>query len=528
MDAFFRRAQGEKKMTRLRLFRLENGMIFSNLVANMIGVCVVMFLTQDFFSSFPPQISLLGDQIDCLFIPSAIVFGMGAGLIYEIPIRRFLYLRYRQVSEEGTLRQRACRWLLNEPFFLIAVDLFIWFVAAFIYPLVFWLHHADAYILEHAFFVSIYTGLITTTVAFFVFEFVLQRRIIPYFFPQGGIYQMPGTIRITIRTRLFALLFACNLVPFASLLNAAYGSHISGMENPEQALETLRIAVLAQSLIFMAVGVWITFLVGGNLARPLREIIRVLKNVRHGRFDGSVRVTSNDEVGYTGDVINEMTAGLKERDFIKETFGKYVTTEIRDEILSGNVSLDGERKEVTVLFADLRSFTPLVASTPPKDMVRMLNNYFTEMEKAIHAYHGLILQFIGDEIEAVFGAPLHRSDHPVLAARAALTMRDRLRALNQRLVREGYESLKHGVGIHTGEVLAANIGSPERLSYALVGETVNLASRLQGLTKRFKKDIILSEQTRQYLGDSFSVEELPRTDVKGVAQPVGVFALSPP
>ncbi len=233
----------------------------------------------------------------------------------------------------------------------------------------------------------------------------------------------------------------------------------------------------------------------------------------------------NDEIGYTGDVINEMTVGLKERDFIKETFGKYVTAEIRDEILSGNVSLDGERKEVTVLFADLRNFTPMVAATPPKEMVRMLNDYFTEMEKAIHAHDGLILQFIGDEIEAVFGAPLYRSDHPAQAARAALTMTVRLTDLNRRLVQEGSPTLRHGIGIHTGEVLAANIGSPERLSYALVGDTVNLASRLQGLTKQFETDIIISEQTRAHLDDTFSIQELPRTEVKGVAEPVRVYAL---
>ncbi len=515
-------------MNRRQLFRMENAMILSNLMANMIGVGVVMFLTQGFFHSSPREFGLLGRQVDCVFLPCAILFGMGTAILYELPIRRFLHLRYREKPQAESIQEKAQRRLLNEPFFLIGVDFFIWCAAAVIYPFVFWLHRADPYIMAHAFFVSLYTGLITTTVAFFVFEFVLQRRIIPYFFPEGGIYKMSGTIRITIRTRLFALLFACNLVPFASLLNAAYGSPLAGIDSPEQALETLRVAILAQSLIFMVVGIWITFLVSGNLARPLREIIRVLKDVRHGRFEGFVRVTSNDEIGYTGDVINEMTVGLKERDFIKETFGKYVTAEIRDEILSGNVSLDGERKEVTVLFADLRNFTPMVAATPPKEMIRMLNDYFTEMEKAIHAHHGLILQFIGDEIEAVFGAPLYLSDHPAQAARAALTMNDRLAALNRRLVQEGSPTLRHGIGIHTGEVLAANIGSPERLSYALVGDTVNLASRLQGLTKQFETDIIISEQTRAHLDDTFSIQELPRTEVKGVAEPVGIFALSPP
>ena len=233
-----------------------------------------------------------------------------------------------------------------------------------------------------------------------------------------------------------------------------------------------------------------------------------MKEIRHGRFDKKVRVTSNDEIGYTGDVINEMTEGLKERDFVKETFGKYVTEEIRDEILSGKMSLDGELKEVTVLFADLRNFTPM------------------EMDEAIKQYHGLVLQYIGDEIEAVFGAPLFRKDHPVMAVKAAQEMRKRLLAVNQGLEKRGYPPLAHGIGIHTGEVLAANIGSPDRLSYALVGDTVNLASRLQGLNKEFGTEIIISATTRAGINGKFPLKELPAARVKGKSSTVQIFALA--
>ncbi len=113
-------------------------------------------------------------------------------------------------------------------------------------------------------------------------------------------------------------------------------------------LQELRAALLDQALIFIVVGLWVTYLVSSNLTRPLLQIIKVLREVREGRFDEKVRVTSNGEIGYTGDLINEMSEGLRERDFIKDIFGKYVTQEIRDEILAGKVSLEGELKEVTV------------------------------------------------------------------------------------------------------------------------------------------------------------------------------------
>jgi adenylate cyclase len=278
-------------------------------------------------------------------------------------------------------------------------------------------------------------------------------------------------------------------------------------------------------MIFIGVGVWLVFLVSSNMTRPLEEIVRVLRGVRNGQFEDKVRVTSNDEIGYTGDVINEMTEGLKERDFIKEVFGKYVSKEIRDEILSGKVTLDGELRHVTVLFADLRDFTPMVETTPPKEVVKIINSYFREMEEAISHHYGLVIQYIGDEIEAVFGAPIYQRDHAVSAVQAALDMKQRLKRVNRELKQRGFPPLFHGIGIHTGEVLAANIGSPERLSYALVGDTVNLASRVQGLNKELGTEILITGATRVALNGDFSLKELPATRVKGKSGLIELYAV---
>ncbi|MCX5878905.1 MAG: adenylate/guanylate cyclase domain-containing protein, partial [Deltaproteobacteria bacterium] len=302
-------------------------------------------------------------------------------------------------------------------------------------------------------------------------------------------------------------------------------SSFQSRRDPVEILEQLQTTIISETLIFMGVGIWLVYLVSSNMTRPLQETVRVLQQIRNGQFENKVRVTSNDEIGYTGDVINEMTEGLKERDFIKEVFGKYVSKEIRDEILSGKVTLDGELRQVTVLFADLRNFTPLVETTPPKEVVKVINSYFKEMDEAINHHHGLVIQYIGDEIEAVFGAPIYRNDHPVLAVRAALEMKERLRGVNRELNRRGYPALFHGIGIHTGEVLAANIGSPERLSYALVGDTVNLASRVQGLNKEFGTEILITTATRAALNGDFSLRELPATPVKGKSGLVELYAV---
>ncbi len=214
---------------------------------------------------------------------------------------------------------------------------------------------------------------------------------------------------------------------------------------------------------------------------------------------------------------------------LKDTFGKYVAKEVRDEVLSGRIPLDGEKKNVTILFSDLRNFTPMTESLDPKVVIKIMNSYFKQMAEAIRGQGGLVLQFIGDEIYAVFGAPMPRPDHPPRAFRAGLEMRRRLVDLNKEFVEKGWPSLRHGIGIHTGDALAANIGSPDRLSYLLVGDTINIASRLQSLTKEVGTEMIISAATHARLTDTeltaIELRKLPPKHLRGKSLLVEIFAV---
>jgi adenylate cyclase len=511
-------------MNRIDRFRIRNAMLIANLISNAVGIVVVNLLGRVSFSTLPDEILGVLDRTNWWFIPTSILIPWGLTLLYERPIRKHIQEFLWGEEPEAQAAVAARRRLLNEPFFLIVTDFAMWVVAAWIYPKAALDAGAGPDLIQGIMARCLLTGLITVTVAFFVFEFVLQRRVAPYLFPDGRLYAVPGTKRVRIRTRLVGLLFACNLVPFfAVLISLMPASNIQS--GPGEMPSAAWGGVLAQVVIFMGVGVWLTFLVSSNLTRPLQEIVRVLQRVRRGDFQGRIRVTTNDEIGYTGDVINEMTRGLREREVIKETFGKYVTDEVRDEILSGKVPLDGELREVTVLFADLRGFTPLSERLPPKDVVKILNQYFREMEETIRRHRGLVLQYIGDEIEAVFGAPVRVEDHASRATHAAQEMTTRLRSLNEALVQQGYPALSHGIGIHTGEVVAASIGSPDRLSYTLVGDTVNLASRLQELNKALGTEVILSGATRERLGRGIPLKALPPQRVKGRSQVVEIYTV---
>ena len=247
-----------------------------------------------------------------------------------------------------------------------------------------------------------------------------------------------------------------------------------------------------------------------------------VEKIRKGDYSVRVPVVSNDEIGMLGDAGNRMIRGLADREMIRTAFGKYVTPEIRDEILSGRIPLEGERREATVLFADLRNFTPFVENNTPEEVISGMRKYFTAMHKAIRKHKGVVLQFVGDEIETVFGIPIPFEDHADAALKAALDMRRALETLNEERNSQGKPAFAHGIGIHSGFVLAGNSGSDEQSAYALIGNTVNIASRIQGLTKKLGYDILVSQETVDRLKENYPMEVQSPRSIKGYSKPVVV------
>jgi sigma-B regulation protein RsbU (phosphoserine phosphatase) len=305
-------------MTRRIYYRVKNAMLFSILVSNLVGVAIVQFFTQRSASMLSPDIARLAKQIDLFFLPASFMIPLALILVYERPIRVYLKGCYKQRPLSEALVLKARRKVLNEPFFLIGLSFCMWMSAAVIYPSVFWAHGAGPLVVRSALLRSLYTGLITITVGFFVLEFHQQRTVTPYFFPEGGLFRIPRTLRIRIRTRLTAFLFACNIIPLISILLDVHGK-LLGDEALSKAPEQFQLNLTFEIGVFVTVGIWLTFLVSSNLTKPLQEITQVLRKVQNGLFETKVRVTSNDEIGYVGDVINAMTDGLTERDRIKQS-----------------------------------------------------------------------------------------------------------------------------------------------------------------------------------------------------------------
>ncbi len=376
--------------------------------------------------------------------------------------------------------------------------------------------------------ISVIAGFAATAFMFFAAERQWRRQL-PDFFPDGGLTRVGGVPRLPVRVRLLVVFVMISVIPVAVLGVMARNRARQALAAPADSADAI-IATMLVSVVFLAVAaivvsVTLAVAVSRSVAEPLARLEAVMVEVEQGRFDVRAPVVSNDEIGRLTEGFNRMVRGLGEREFLRETFGKYVSAEIRDEILAGRIALQGEPREVTILFADIRDFTPWVEASDPREVVRDLNAYFTEMETAIRAHGGLVVQYIGDEIEAVFGAPVARPGHAEQAVRAALEMRQRLAAWNAARATAGRVLLRNGIGIHTGTVLAGNIGSADRLSYALVGDSVNLASRLQSLTKELQADVLVSGTTRARLDGNLPLRPLPAVRVKGRVAEVEVYAL---
>lgn len=425
-----------------------------------------------------------------------------------------------------SLRRRA----LLVPYYLALLSFSGWVAAALIWGVA-WPLMAGTFTLIGAVRQSIgmifVSGTVVTVYIFLSTERLWRERL-PQLFPDGDL-AVANAPRLRVRTRLIILFMLMTVLPMAvlsvSTLTRANALLLADVESADIVIRNLIVIQLVLAATGLVVAMRLANYVAESVAQPLRYLVTAMEQVHGGKFDVHCPVVTNDELGEVTEGFNRMVAGLREREEIRETFGKYVSPEVRDEILTGRASLEGELREVTILFADLRGFTTWVESSPPADVVSGLNAYFSEMDAAIRAHGGLVLQFIGDEIEAVFGAPIPQERHADLAVKAALEMQSRLGTWNATRRAQGNVELHHGIGIHSGTVVAGNIGSSERMSYSLVGDVVNVASRIQALNKQLGTRILVSAVTRARLTQQPEMRTLPAVRVTGRVAEVEVFAL---
>jgi len=321
-----------RPLSRFDVFRLKNWMLMGNYLANVVAFVLMEKLI---FRGGP----LPSDETRLIVASSGDIFrgcatiAIALFIFYEAPIRRYLNDIHQHLPTSQEVVNTARRRLLNEPFYMMALNLAIWVVAAFFFSYRINSLGEPRPVVLRMFLLSLNTGLITAVMSFFLLEHVSQGHVARFFFPEGGLYKTPKTIRNRIVVRLMALLVACNTIPFLSFIQLYYLS-APGVHDAGDALHDIRAAIFTNSIFFIVVGFIITVFVHMNFDAPIREIIQTLKDIRGGNFDRKVPVRSNDEIGYTGDVINEMTKGLKERDRLRHSL--LLAKEIQQNLLPGS------------------------------------------------------------------------------------------------------------------------------------------------------------------------------------------------
>lgn len=222
-------------------------------------------------------------------------------------------------------------------------------------------------------------------------------------------------------------------------------------------------------------------------------------------------------------VVQDITQQQK----LMSTLCRYVTREVAEQVLQDQASLalGGTKKKVTILFSDIRDFTTLSEKYPAEEIVNLLNDYFSSMIGSIFKYQGTLDKFIGDAIMAVFGTPIAHHDDPIRAVQTAIDMRRELWAFNERRVSQGKPAIETGIGLCDGEVVSGNIGSEQRMDYTVIGDAVNLASRLEGLSKNFPAKILFNEAVYHLVKDKFPCVELGAEKVKGKKEEVKIYGI---
>jgi adenylate cyclase len=287
--------------------------------------------------------------------------------------------------------------------------------------------------------------------------------------------------------------------------------------------DRIRRALALVSLGALLLATLLSVQLSHSLTRPIRTLVDATRRVGRGDYGIRVPEGSRDEMGHLARSFNAMTKDLQLKEQYRGVLHKVVSREVAEELMRGEVVLGGENRDLTIVFADVRSFTPLTEGMEPQEVIALLNDVMGRLSAAVEEAGGVVDKYIGDEIMAVFGAPLAQPDHARRAVAAARSMQRGIEAMNRERAARSDAPIGVGIGVHSGVGVAGNMGSPDRLNYTVLGEVVNLASRLCSLAGA--GEVLISGATRGRLAADADLRPLGTRELKGFRDPVPVFAM---
>ncbi|MBI1348932.1 HAMP domain-containing protein [bacterium] len=513
-----------------------------HVVRRLIAISVVFFVAQLVGSAFNIWYNLihieplLTEGQNALFARS--IFWVNV-ILYPLATSVGLYILWsvrpglELVCEDRALQGESANWLrarvINLPWWALGIAATCWLICipAFLCLLTLSSEPLDSRIYLHLPLSLIISGSIAVSAGFFFVELVVLHWLYPLLFCDTPPHGIPNSYPLTVRSRGVMWAISSCVCPIGCLLLLTLEPQ--SLEGHGQWF-ALTVGMLA--IIF---GLVTAAASSRLLLEPVDALQNVAAAVRQGNLSQQIEVLRADEFGPLISTVNAMIADLREKEQLAELFGRHVGRAAAAQLLATEPGAPaGVEQTLTVLFADLRSFTDRSERISPTESVALLNRFFSEMVEIIESSHGgMVNKFLGDGLMALFGAIDNSINHADLAVSAGLAMLDQLEVMNQSLPELQNQTLQMGVGICTGTAIVGSIGSQQRGEFTAIGPTVNLASRIETHTKTVRSPLLVSQTTQQLLSATFRqmlggrLRELPPVLIRGVDTPVILYAIDP-
>ncbi len=299
----------------------------------------------------------------------------------------------------------------------------------------------------------------------------------------------------------------------------AYQVCLYSMKEAQREQSDLRWKILMSGGAALAVGLVLSLFISQGLSAPVRDLVAGTGEIQRGNFQFKVPVRSRDEMGQLAESFNEMADGLAQKERYRTVLNMVADEKIARQLVDGRLKLGGEIRDVTILFCDIRGFTALTENMPPSKVIEMLNEHMTALTRVVKQHNGVLDKFVGDLLMAIFGAPVTHGDDALDAARCSLNLLRERKRLNE----VSCYKLDIGIGVATGKVVAGCMGSTDRLNYTVLGERVNLASRL--CDRAGPGEVWIDQTTKERLEDRIVVETPTAVQLKGFAQMIDAYQL---
>lgn len=484
-------------------------------------------------SDFALAVHRQSERLALYYNPVAFIGTSAIIYVYLRPI--IIYFTHQRGEPASLLVQRRA---VSTPLTVAFMGLVPWLLGCVVFPAAAFITFGrwSPELMSQQVLSPLVSGFLAATTTYLLLDWLFRARIAPHVFPAGRLAEAPGALMLGVRGRLLVFLLAVAFTPLFTMLGLVRAA-VARLDAGVPMAKVMPILSHASSVtfaVYVLLGVALTLILARVLTRPLVQVAGALHRVQSGDLEVDVRVGSSDEVGVLADGVNAMVAALREKEHILQTFGRVVEPSVRDQLLSGELRLGGELRVASVLFCDLRGFTAFAEHTPAPAVVATLNDFFTVVTGWVRECGGYVDKFIGDAVLVVFGLfdndpHAARSASAAAAVRCGVGIRQRVADLNVRRHAAGQPPLAVAVSVHTGEVLAGRIGAEDRHEYTVIGDTVNVAARLQQFAKELGHDLLVSETTYELArahGVAAPVTLQDSVSLRGRREPVRVFGVA--